>query len=118
ALAAHQVVVVVADAPLKMGWPAGRFDLADQSGLGQRREHTVDGLQRGARELLLDSVEHLSCVEVAATAQYTERRAPRTGRPKAGVAQALRDAPRYVLINAVILRHSRVHTHNFQYSLF
>ena len=46
AAAAHDVVVVVADAALVAGGVPGGLDAAQQAGVGQRVQHVVDRLRR------------------------------------------------------------------------
>ena len=46
AAATHHVMVVVVHAHLKSRGASGRFDTSNQTGVGERTQHVVDGLRR------------------------------------------------------------------------
>ncbi|GMA27498.1 hypothetical protein GCM10025874_07510 [Arenivirga flava] len=86
---AHDVVVVVAHAPLVACGRAGRRDAAQQTGIGQRAEHHVDGLQCGARQLVGDRPMHLIGVGVRHRGERAQHREALLRDPQSARAQRL-----------------------------
>ena len=87
AIAADDVVMVVADPGLVAGHRARWLDPPQQAGLGQRPQHVVDGLGRHLAEVLAGGVDDRVRVGVRMRVHGVEDRQPRLGDPEVGPAQ-------------------------------
>src|SRR6185312_15868069 len=87
---AHNVVMIVADAPLEPRRAAGGLDAADELGRGERVQGVIDGLQGDMTE----TVAHLRGdgldAEMVAGPDGLEQRDAGRRYPQAGTAQLLR----------------------------
>ena len=84
------MVVVIPSAHFEQRGATLRFDFPNNPSIRESSEHTVDGLERGARKPLSHALEHICRLVVAAALKDGEHRTARCRRAKTGAVQKAR----------------------------
>ena len=74
---AQKVMVIITSAHFEQRRTAFRFDFASDPRVGESAEHSINSLERGARKLLADTLEHVCRLVMPAAFKDGEHRSAR-----------------------------------------